>query len=78
MDDRQSGFRNKRGCTTAILKLTEDIHMSISHGKCVILVLLDFANAFGSVDHSILIQTLVGVGISEHAIKWYKNFLSGW
>lgn len=78
LDDRQSGFRRGRGCTTAILHLTEDIHMSISNGKCVVLVLLDFSNAFGSVDHSILLQTLRAVGVTGSSMKWYKNFLSDW
>lgn len=52
--------------------------MSISQGKCVVLVLLDFANAFGSVDHSILLQTLGGIGVGDMAMKWYESFLSGW
>lgn len=74
----QSGFRRAHSCTTAILKLTEDIHKSISGGKCVILVLLDFSNAFGSVDHDRLMQCLKSVGISNHSMQWFKSFIGGW
>lgn len=76
--EHQSGFRNAHSCTTAILNLSENIHKSIAGGKCVILVLLDFSNAFGSVDHDILLQTLRGVGVGERSMKWYESFLNGW
>lgn len=72
----QSGLRKKHSCTTAILKLTEDLHKSISNGKCVILVLLDFTNAFGSVDHNRLQQVLKSIGISNHSLGWFKIFLA--
>lgn len=78
LTEHQSGFRNKHSCTTAILKLTEDMHQSIARGKCIVLVLLDFANAFGSVDHDTLIQILKGVGVRDMSIEWFKSFLSGW
>ena len=78
ISDHQSGFRKKHSCTTAILKLTEDLHKSISNGKCVILVLLDFSNAFGSVDHDRLLQVLKSVGVRGDSMNWFRSFLSGW
>lgn len=74
----QSAFRNGYSCTTAILKLTEDIHISISKGKCVILVLLDFSNAFPSVDHKTLLQVLESIGIQGKSLQWFKNYITGW
>lgn len=76
--EHQSGFRRNHSCTTAILELTENFHKSISGGKCIILVLLDFSNAFGSVDHKRLLQTLRVIGLGEKTMKWYANFLNGW
>lgn len=76
--DNQSGFRHGRVCVTAILKLTEDIHLSISNGKCVIPVLLDFANAFGSVDHGVLLAALKNVGVTGSTLNWYQNFMRDW
>lgn len=63
LTEHQSGFRSKHSCTTAILKLTEEMHQSIAGGKCILLILLDFKNAYGSVDHDTLIQILQGVGV---------------
>lgn len=77
LNDHQSGFRSKHSLTTAILRLTEDIHKSISSGKCVVLVLLDFANAFGSVDHGILMQILKSVGLENRTLMWYQKFSHG-
>lgn len=74
LTEHQSGFRHKHSCTTAILRLTEDLHKSIAGGKCLILVLLDFANAFGSVDHDTLIQILRSVGVMNMTLEWFKGF----
>ena len=52
LDPYQSGFRKGHICTTVLLKITEDIRREIDVGKCTILVLLDFKNAFGSVNYS--------------------------
>lgn len=78
ISENQSGFRKKHSCTTAILKLTEDLHKSISNGKCVVLVLLDFTNAFGSVEHNRIQQVLKSVGVSNHSLNWFKSFLKEW
>lgn len=78
LTEHQSGFRNKHSCTTAILKFTEDAHQSIVNGKCIILVLLDFANAFGSVDHDTLLQIIESVGVTGKTFAWFESFLMGW
>lgn len=44
----------------------------------MILVLLDFSNAFGSVDHKRLLQVLKSVGVGKESMKWYISFLNGW
>lgn len=39
--------------------------------------MLDFSNAFGSVDHNRLLQVLKSVGISGESMQWFKSFLNG-
>lgn len=78
LSDDQFGFRKYHSCTSAILRLTEEFHDAISREKCIVLLLLDFRNAYGSVDHNKLLQVLESCGISVNAMKWYKSFLSGW
>lgn len=76
--DCQSGFRKKHSCTTAILKLTEEFQRYIANGKCIILVLLDFSNAYGSVDHDRLLQVLKSVGVTNKSMMWFTSFLHQW
>ena len=77
LDPYQSGFRKGHSCTTALLKITEDIRREIDVGKCTILVLLDFKNAFGSVNHSLLLHKLASqFNFSASACKLISSFLS--
>ena len=34
------------------------------------------SRAFVTVDHAILMQRLSSVGLSEHAVAWFANYLS--
>ena len=37
---------------------------------------IDLSKAFDTVDHAILRQRLSSVGLSEHAVAWFVNYLS--
>ena len=39
------------------------------------MVLLDLQKAFDTVDHNILLGKLLGLGIQESALKWFKTYL---
>lgn len=58
--------------------MTEEFHKCVANGKCVILVLLDFSNAYGSVDHDRLLQVLKSVGVTDKSMLWFKSFLNEW
>lgn len=52
--------------------------VSLFARKCIILVLFDFAHAYGSVDHDILLQVIKAIGVTENSLKWFKSFLTNW
>ena len=55
------------------MKVLNDITEAIDkkqHG------VIDLSKAFDTVDHAILRQRLSSVGLSEHAVAWFSNYLS--
>ena len=52
----QSGFRANHSCTTAMVKILDDIRMPFDNNHITILCLLDFTKAFDTVAHLILCQ----------------------
>ena len=66
----QSGFRKKHSTITAAMKVLNDIT------EAIVSLLIDLSTAFDTVDHVILRQRLSSVGLSEHAVAWFTNYLS--
>lgn len=54
LNNKQSGFRPKHSCVTALADVTEDIRLATDSAKVTILVLLDHSKAFDTVNHTIL------------------------
>ncbi len=62
---------------SALLRVLNDILLSIDTGNSVVLLLLDLSAAFDTVDHSILISRLEHcVGIGGSVLKWFRSFLN--
>ena len=72
----QSGYRKRHSCETVMLKVIDDIQVSIAENKMVMLVLLDLSSAFDTIDQDILLNKLLkNFGISGNALKWIKSYL---
>ena len=72
----QSGFRKNHSTTTAALKVVSDfIHFLDFKEHCAALF-IDLSKAFDTVDHVILKNRLKGIGLSEHSVSWFGNYLS--
>ena len=50
----ESAYKCGHSTETALVRVNNDIMMSIDQGKPVILVLLDLSAAFDTIDHSVL------------------------
>ena len=73
----QSGYRSFHSVETALLRITNDVLLTLDKGEEVILVLLDFSSAFDTIKHDVLLQRLSQrFGIRSKALDWIESYLS--
>ena len=73
--DEQYGFRPKRSTILAIFTFVKKVTEEINQRKLVGAIYLDFAKAFDSVNHPILLEKLKNMGISKRLLNWIKSYL---
>ena len=59
-----------------MLKVTNDLLLTLHSGENDILILLDLNAAFDTVDHNTLFSLEQWVGISSTALPWFSSYLS--
>ncbi|CAB3244509.1 unnamed protein product [Arctia plantaginis] len=73
----KSGFRAGHSTVSALVHITDDIRGNMDSGNVTVLSLLDFSNAFNTIDFHILLGILRSLNISPGAIDWFHNYLFG-
>lgn len=72
----QSAYRQDHSTETALLKVQNDILLSIDNNNIVVLVLLDLSAAFDTIDHTIMIDRLENrSGVTGSALEWFRSYL---
>ena len=72
----QTGFQAGHGCTSATLKVLNDIITAINTRQYCAAVFIDLAKAIGSVNHRILISRVNSIGFSNDCLAWFTNDFS--
>lgn len=72
----QYGFRKGHSCTTARIKLTDNILQSMDMGQFTGSVFLDLSEAFDTVSHNVLLEKLAYYNFSQSTISFFTNYLS--
>jgi hypothetical protein len=72
----QSAYRRRHSTETATLCVTNDWRRSLDQGKAVCVAALDVTAAFDTVDHTILLATLLQAGVYGRALKWFQSYLT--
>ena len=72
----QDGFLPNRSCVTQLLSVLHTIGQSLDKNIQTDMIYLDFAKAFDTVDHSVLLEKLRLYGVKGHLFCWFKDYLT--
>ena len=76
---KAQGFKTRPGHSTetALLKLVNDLFLSLIKGNIYVLALLDFSSAFDIFDHPILVHRLhTDFGFTYTVLQWFSSYLT--
>ena len=74
----QSAYRKHHTTETALLRVHNDILMSMNKQHVTLLVLLDLSAVFDTVNHDILFSRLQSrLGVNGAVLSWFELYLSG-
>lgn len=71
----QHGFIRNRSCVTQLLSVLHSIGEVLDKNIQSDVLYLDFAKAFDSVDHAILIEKLKWYGVTGNLLEWFTDYL---
>ena len=72
----QSAYRPGHSTETALLKVVNDLLLSLNKGSISVLALLDFSTAFDTSDHTILVHRLhTDFGFTDTVLQWFSSYL---
>jgi len=78
LSKKQSGFRRKHSCITALIEVIENIRQRIDDNEVCFLILLDHTKAFDTVDHELLVFKLTHLfGFTRMAANLIAAYLHG-
>ena len=73
----QSAYHPGHSTETAILKVVNDLFLSLDKGNISVLALLDFSSAFDTIDHPILVHHLhIDFGFTDTVLQWLSSYLT--
>ena len=76
IDPRQHGFLPQKSCTTQMLPFISDLSLGLNNSSRIDIVYFDFAKAFDSVNHDIILNKLkTSYGIDGILLTFVKNYL---
>ena len=73
----QSAYRPGHSTETALLKVVDDLFLSLDKDNISVLALLDFSSAFDTIDHPIPIHRLhTDFGFTDTVLQWFSTYLT--
>ena len=76
IDKYQSAYRLHHSTETSVLHVIDNVIKSLDIHSNIQLLLLDLSAAFDTLDHIILKQRLIDIGLTDKALDWMMSFIS--
>ena len=76
-DPFQSAYRPGHSTETALVRIHNDLLLSIDSRRRFLLVLLDLTAVFDTQDHTILLHRLRELGLHRTVLTWFTSYLVG-
>lgn len=71
----QFGFRKTKNISDVFYRISKYLNSAMANGRKCLMIFLDLAKAFDSVDREKLLEKLYLVGIRNKALDWFKSYL---
>ena len=72
----QYAYKPNHSTETALMRIQNDILMTLDNKRGVLLFLLDLTAAFDTVDHTLLLACMRSAGVIGVAHKWFESYLT--
>ena len=72
----QFGFRSDLTTDDALFRLSNKIHKLIDKNKKILMVFIDLAKAFDSLNRKMLLKKLKHMGINRASLNWFTSYLT--
>ena len=76
LSPRQSGFRNKHSCETALASMTDALLSAMHNNEYCEVLFLDVCKAFDLVNQDVLLQKLKLYQLGKQSLLWFQSYLS--
>lgn len=73
----QHAYRKGHSTQTCLSEIVNYIYKENDKGNIVGIASLDLSKAFDSINHSLLLQKLINLGLGESTLTWCKSYLTG-
>ena len=69
-------FRKNHGTQHALLKIIDIWKTKLKMGHKVSVIYMDLSKAFDNLNHALLIANLRCYGLDEHAVEFFRSYIS--
>ena len=76
LSEQQYGFRHGYSTKLSLINLTNQITKLTDEGRVTAGIFIDFAKAFDTIDHTILLNKMYHYGVRGLPLDWFKSYLN--